>query len=304
MIQKSGRSGTTNYLYDGVSDIEEVGSGGNVLADYAQGPTIDEPLSEFRSGTASYYQQDGLASVTSLTNGSGAFANTYTFDSYGRLNASTGTLTNPFEYTGREWDGETSLYYYRARYYDEGQGRFLSEDPIGLDQGPNFYKYVANNPLNLFDPSGMQACTLPIIPKNPKKRRPPKLTKCASNDLVHCLLDSGERSKSNEVSPKGARGRWQVTPITIRELQQLGLLGKNYNLDQAGLLYLDLLLSSCDSATDAVAAYNAGLGAINNYDGVPPFPETANYVNRIDDCMKKKGHSGGVDDGSTTCCNK
>ena len=62
-IQKSGPLGTTNYLYDGMSPtvIEEVDSGGNALASYAQGPETDQPVAEVRSGTASYYLADGWA---------------------------------------------------------------------------------------------------------------------------------------------------------------------------------------------------------------------------------------------------
>jgi YD repeat-containing protein len=70
-IQKSGPLGTTNYLYDGVSSLEEVDQSGGVMARYAQSDLIDEPLSEFRAGTASYYQQDGVGSVSSLSNSAG-----------------------------------------------------------------------------------------------------------------------------------------------------------------------------------------------------------------------------------------
>jgi RHS repeat-associated protein len=49
------------------------------------------------------------------------------------------------------------LYYYRARYYDPHQGRFISEDPIGFDGGVNFYGYVSANPVNLFDPFGHES---------------------------------------------------------------------------------------------------------------------------------------------------
>ena len=60
----------------------------------------------------------------------------------------TGTLTNPFQYTGRELDSEVGLFYYRARYYDANTGRFVAEDPTGFGSGdPNFYRYVMNNPV-------------------------------------------------------------------------------------------------------------------------------------------------------------
>jgi RHS repeat-associated protein len=76
--------------------------------------------------------------VTSLTNAAGAAAETYTYDSFGKLTASSGSVANPFRYTGREFDSTTGLYYYLARYYDPSTGRFLSEDPLQFDTGINF----------------------------------------------------------------------------------------------------------------------------------------------------------------------
>jgi RHS repeat-associated protein len=116
-----------DYLYDGPNLLEEVDNSGNVLARYTQGTAVDESLAMLRSGTANYYEQDGLGSVSSLSNSAGTLAKTYTYDGYGRLTASTGTLTNPFQYTGREFDPETGIYEYRSRYYDAAVGRFLSE---------------------------------------------------------------------------------------------------------------------------------------------------------------------------------
>jgi RHS repeat-associated protein len=153
-IQKSGPLGTTNYLYDGRNLLEELDASGNVLARYSDSKSIDDPLSEIRATTTSYYEQDGLGSVASLSNAAGALAQTYTFDSFGNQTASTGTLTNPFRYTGREFDSETALYFYRARYVDSSSGRFLSEDRLGFWAGENFYTYVHNNPATYLDPLG------------------------------------------------------------------------------------------------------------------------------------------------------
>ena len=57
----------------------------------------------------------------------------------------------------RESDNETSLYYYRARYYDPSAGRFLSEDPLGFKADADFYRYVGNSSANLTDPTGLYA---------------------------------------------------------------------------------------------------------------------------------------------------
>jgi len=130
--------GTTNYLYNGLRSVEDVDGSGNILARYAQGVGVDEPLAELLSTTTNYYEQDGLGSATSLSSAAGVLTNTYSYDSFGKPAGSTGTVTNRFQYTGRELDSETGMYYYRARYFDPSAGRFLSEDPIQFIGGADF----------------------------------------------------------------------------------------------------------------------------------------------------------------------
>jgi len=65
-------------------------------------------------------------------------------------------IGNPYMFTGRRFDSETGLYYYRARYYDPYIGRFLQTDPIGYYGGLNLYTYVDNNPVNWIDPWGLK----------------------------------------------------------------------------------------------------------------------------------------------------
>src|SRR5262249_28072349 len=153
-IQKNGSS-STNYVYDGANAIEEVDSSQNLLAKYSPGAGIDEHLSEFRAGAINYYEQDGLGSVTSLSAIGGSLASTYVYDSFGNLTASSGTTVNPFQYTGRDYDPETGLRYYRARYYDPTTGRFLSEDPLGFGGLTSAYSYAGNDPLDFGDPLGL-----------------------------------------------------------------------------------------------------------------------------------------------------
>jgi RHS repeat-associated protein len=173
-IYKSSASATSIYAYDGDYLIEETNASGAVVARYTQVIySIDEPLATLRSGTTSYYEQDGLDTVTSLSNSAGALGQTYTFDSFGNQTASAGSLTNPFRFAGREFDTESNLYFMRARYFDPASGRFINEDPIGFAGGEvGFYVYVGNDPIDLTDPFGLRPLTdcekkklAPYIPK-------------------------------------------------------------------------------------------------------------------------------------------
>ncbi len=153
-LQKGSSVGIKNYLYDGSNSVEEIDQTGTLLARYAQGTGIDEPIGESRGAASGFYEQDGLGSVTSLSSFAGALVDTYTYNSFGASTASTGTLLNPFQYTGRDFDSETGIQYYQARYYDSVNGRFINEDRVRFKGGINFYRYVNNNPVNLVDPFG------------------------------------------------------------------------------------------------------------------------------------------------------
>ena len=83
-IYKSSSLGTNIFSYSGSHLIENVNSSGGVGARYIQGIAIDEPLAELQSGATSFYESDGLGSVTSLTTAAGAVADTYTYDSFGK----------------------------------------------------------------------------------------------------------------------------------------------------------------------------------------------------------------------------
>src|SRR5262249_48303792 len=115
-IQKASSSSVTNYLYDNINSVQEIDGSGAIVARYTEGAGLDEPLAMLRSAT-SFFNADALGSITSLTNGTGGLAQTYSFNSFGEETTSTGSLVNPFRYIARDSDSETGLYYYRARYY-------------------------------------------------------------------------------------------------------------------------------------------------------------------------------------------
>jgi RHS repeat-associated protein len=148
------QKGSSVYSYEGMNLVEETDAGGNLTARYVFGQGVDEPVAAYR-GVWKYYQADVLGSITSLTTASGTASDRFVYSSFGNLISSTGSFTQPFGYTGREYDSESGLYFDRARYYDPSVGRFLSEDAAGFAVGSNFYPYVWNNPAKFRDPSGM-----------------------------------------------------------------------------------------------------------------------------------------------------
>ena len=144
---------STSYLYSGDDVVQELQSG-SVTASELIGLAIDERLS--RAGET--YLTDLLGSTVALASGT-SIQTSYGYDPYGVAQTPVGaSSTNPFQFTGREKDATSAgLMYYRARYYNPSWGRFVSEDPIGINGGINLYAYVEGNPSGYNDPSGLTA---------------------------------------------------------------------------------------------------------------------------------------------------
>jgi RHS repeat-associated protein len=153
-VQKVAGGVTTTWIYDGSAILQQV-SGGSTLK-YVHGPGVDEPLASDDATALSYFHADGLGSIVKATSTAGAVTLSRQYDAWGNLQL--GATTNGFAFTGREWDSETGLYFYRARYLDPKAGRFLSEDPIGFRGGVNFYAYAGNDPVLHADPTGLLQC--------------------------------------------------------------------------------------------------------------------------------------------------
>ena len=145
--------GATRFLYDGADVIEDLDEGNRVIISYINGPGIDNKVRQTDGNGNLYYLTDQLGSTNELTDDGGNVVEGIGYDSFGN---STGTSLTRYTYTGREFDSVTDLYYYRARWYDPQVGRFISEDPIGLNGGINPYAYVGNNPIGWRDPLGLQ----------------------------------------------------------------------------------------------------------------------------------------------------
>lgn len=97
--------------------------------------------------------------------------------------------------------------------------------------------------------------------------------------LVHAVIQVESGYQSRARSPKGARGLMQLLPSTGRQYGALDLFDPKVNVD-AGVRHLKSLLGRFELPT-ALAAYNAGEGAVARFGGIPPFRETRHYVTRI-----------------------
>ena len=160
-------SGFTGYVYDHAHRvIEEVASNGTVQATYVYGAGADERISMSRGGSNYVFHVDDLGSVVKVTDSAGQIVESYEYADYGEPTIRNGAgavitqsaIGNPYRFTGREYDPETGLYFYRARYMDPLAGRFISRDPAGIwgdaENLGNPLAYVGNNPGARIDPSG------------------------------------------------------------------------------------------------------------------------------------------------------
>jgi RHS repeat-associated protein len=146
---KSAGGTTTTYVYEQEQFLEERPSTGPAKR-YSYGLGIDRPLAQIAGGTSTYNVADHLGSVVSTTSVAGASLLSRQYDPWGGQLA--GASTSGYAFTGREWEPELGLYYYRSRYYDPSHARFLSED---LEYHHNLYAYVQANPVKWIDPAGL-----------------------------------------------------------------------------------------------------------------------------------------------------
>jgi RHS repeat-associated protein len=100
---------------------------------------------------------------------------------------------NPLQYAARHYEPHSKMYQMRARWYDPQLGRFLSEDPIGLEGGINPYAYAGNDPANHRDPTGLYRDCGIKVPDG--------------DDLWSVGVTVGCKQAWGEIGPPGAFGR-------------------------------------------------------------------------------------------------
>ena len=159
--KRTNGTNTYSYIYNGgrLSQMTVDGTVMNFAYD-ASGT----PMAVTYGGATYYYATNIQGDVVAILNASGTAVVTYTYDAWGNILTTTGTLAstlgthNPLRYRGYVYDQETGLYYLQSRYYNPEMGRFLSADSlVSTGQGilgNNMFAYCLNNPVCHADPSG------------------------------------------------------------------------------------------------------------------------------------------------------
>jgi RHS repeat-associated protein len=115
-------------------------------------------LNQDRAGNFRFYAYDGLGSTRALTDDAGAVTDTYDYEAFGEVLNETGDTDNNYKFTGEQFDTSLDQYYLRARYYDQGVGRFTQQDTyMGNNFDPvSLHKYLYANaaPTMYTDPTG------------------------------------------------------------------------------------------------------------------------------------------------------
>lgn len=170
-LEKSSNGTTNLYCYAGWQEIEEQNATNATVATYVWGNGVDELLNMDNGGQIYFYHADDLGSIRKVTDDMGNVVEQYRYGDFGEPSFFDGSgsplartqIGNDTLFTGRRYDPETGLYYYRTRYLDQAAGRFITRDTIGIwaDIGSmgNGYTYVANNPIRLTDPVGALSVT-------------------------------------------------------------------------------------------------------------------------------------------------
>ena len=159
-VRSSKTVGSTKYDFTTLSGLVTRQTGGGKTIDFVYDEN-NQPLAMKYNNTLYYYVLNAQGNVVRIVNSSRSVVASYTYDPWGKIISSSGTLAdiNPLRYRGYYYDSETGFYYLQSRYYDPEIGRFInadsyaSTDATGL-LSTNMFAYCENDPVNGSDPNG------------------------------------------------------------------------------------------------------------------------------------------------------
>jgi RHS repeat-associated protein len=167
LVRKTAGSVVRHFVWESDNPLAELdGAGTAKVAEYSYYPGLDNPHAMIVGTTKYFAHRDGTGNVIALTDEAKALKRSYGYDAWGNLvdgwdHAGFNGIDRA-RFKGALWLGpEIDMSYMRARWYEPKTGRFLSEDPIGLDGGINPHVFAGDDPVNSRDPRGLDESPCP-----------------------------------------------------------------------------------------------------------------------------------------------
>ena len=207
-IAKATPWGETRFVYDGARLLSQTSGERQTLLLFE--PDSFRPLVRIDRDRAQaidkvyHYHLDHLGTPREMTDAGGRIVWSGRLRAYGALAlADVSEIDNPIRFQGQYFDAETGLHYNLNRYYDPLAGRFIHQDPIGLDGGVNLYQYVPD-PFNWVDPLGL---------------------KCKS------MADGGKGVHGNSKASPKLNHRYEIVENSTEDVVKTGISGEVLNLN-------------------------------------------------------------------------
>lgn len=197
----------TEFIWDGTRLLQEIYANGRYTYIYADQNSY-EPLAQIHNWTNSekatyqsinYFHCDQSGAPREMTDQEG---NLLWYGEYNGLGQVSGVVCvegthQPFRRQNQYYDNETGLHYNLTRYYDPNFGRFITQDPIGLEGGSNAYTY-APNPQMWIDPLGLTGAYF------------------MKNSFGNCYAGKGPLSRMNRSAKRFQPGDVYIDPATMK----------------------------------------------------------------------------------------
>lgn len=325
ILKKKDNGEDLHYIYQGQREIGCCSIDGTIhelrLLGLTKGAELGASVALEIEGNVYAPIHDHHGNLTALIDPlTGQLVETYDYSAFGERGD--GEKISPWQFSSKRFDEETGFYYYGRRYYDPKTARWITQDPLGFEGGPNLYAFVLNNPLKNYDFYGLETSAgfEDIEPENPDK---PKgiigRIRETIGDVIcyladHCLpipyVRQGISYVGHRIAGRSHEYAMKHIEITRSHNREFRGLGTAVRLDKVSVLAINGIntlfsdtffgmLSTTHGSTIVDATYNASHGVtidlfecILNHLGVPTNVERM-LVKNIRSSIARMGGVGG-----------
>jgi RHS repeat-associated protein len=269
----------SRYLYDGALLVQERDGDNNVTREYSwglnKGGGIGGLLHLTQGGANYSYFYDGKGNVTEVLNSTGAVVALYQYEPFGRRLSQTGNLAQPMQFSTKVYDDQTGLSYYGYRFYQLGQGRWLTRDPIRELGGNNQYIFVLNNPINFIDPTGLflWPWERPVTVEGgtPEQRQ-------RVNNIVERIFNTerGSQLKEQIIGPWYWHGSPKIIHLNSSGTLNAEVSGRNINIDPCAHPTISTTSGNQAATTERIIAHELGHAVTGTRDEGPQMMDNVN----------------------------